>query len=1010
MIFDSTSIGSDNILDIFKKLESEKCLKKEKNLYILNRIDQCTKGGQGDIIDAFKNYFYKVFEDEKNKERIVINFSENYFLPMNSLLYEAETKIKEDFYSLLLFELFTYSEFDNKSEFNNFFEFIQKRIDAIIMHNNVDIESIEEKMKKIKDDGNEMKIISKSIEKIKKHVQTIKANSEIQLGIKLEKNNIKKELKKLFLIQKENYYNCIHSESYNVLQDIVSKITLNENDLSTPPSIFLEQNENCLDNNINKINIDDNIKVNENKIIEKSNNINQKKNINNFNDINPSLIIIKELDNFINETFKLIDPTNELEDFKLSLNTLRENVLGRKIRISLIGNISVGKSTVLNCIIGEELLPTKETECTYRGVIIRNKNINNFELYRTKLVSKGEGFDKYYYFLDEDKPYTRGISNIKSYLNNKNNDKKISDDDAYIVIVGRLKIFDFIQLDQNLIDKIEFVDLPGPDRRDNTFNEQKYYEKILRFSNCCVYINEPKSINDQNSVDRMRDQYRSDKNKIIINLRNNYIKTCLFLINKSDSLEGDDDKEKIVNVLLKTIPEKDISINNIHVSFFSGKLFNEYLEYYDKYVYMIDKNPFYTLNFLYNEWSSNLIYLRTFKYYIINKISGKIEEKFDLDLDEEVETPESFYDKLRDAFNRLYKSNYKGISNKDEDKIIDKLYLIYLNLKNKNLYKTNYSPAFFDELKNVISFSEELQKKNLKGSLETFFSHADQLFSKEIEKENENERKENKEKFDFIKNTIIPRTNELFKEKAKKIKEITELTIYRCNNIFEDEIKNIEERLKAVDKDVEKAAKLLESKIQGELEKMSQDQKKESESLLREIELLLKESINKFYEHKNLTKSQIDTNKGITFKMLISLFTSTLSGIAVRTGLVLVAESLLAGAAAAGASAGGVALSSTAAGALLGPVGIAIGFGVGIAISLTTFLVHWFSKNKRYKNGIEGCRTQLKKKLDEFIDNFDTDFNIYRDTIIKDLNIRIGILKKQINSVDKKKWKEIKDN
>ena len=74
---------------------------------------------------------------------------------------------------------------------------------------------------------------------------------------------------------------------------------------------------------------------------------------------------------------------------------MRENVLGRKIRISLIGNISVGKSTVLNCIIGEELLPTKETECTYRGVIIRNKNISNFELYRTKLISKGEGYDKY---------------------------------------------------------------------------------------------------------------------------------------------------------------------------------------------------------------------------------------------------------------------------------------------------------------------------------------------------------------------------------------------------------------------------------------------------------------------------------------------------------------------------------------------------------------------------------------------------------------------------------------
>ena len=111
--------------------------------------------------------------------------------------------------------------------------------------------------------------------------------------------------------------------------------------------------------------------------------------------------LIKDLDNFIQQTLKEIDSNNELKNYKNSLQTLRENILGRKIRISLIGNISVGKSTILNCIIGKNILPTKDSECTYRGVIIRYKNEQEFKLYKTKLITKGIGFDQYYFFQDE---------------------------------------------------------------------------------------------------------------------------------------------------------------------------------------------------------------------------------------------------------------------------------------------------------------------------------------------------------------------------------------------------------------------------------------------------------------------------------------------------------------------------------------------------------------------------------------------------------------------------------
>ena len=72
-----------------------------------------------------------------------------------------------------------------------------------------------------------------------------------------------------------------------------------------------------------------------------------------------------------------------------------------------------------------------------------------------------ETSSEYYNFKEEDNPYCEGIEQIKTFLNNKNNDKKIDNNDAYIVIHGRLKIFDFIKLDNKYLNKLEFVDLSG---------------------------------------------------------------------------------------------------------------------------------------------------------------------------------------------------------------------------------------------------------------------------------------------------------------------------------------------------------------------------------------------------------------------------------------------------------------------------------------------------------------------------------------------------------------------
>jgi len=975
VVFDSTSIGSDNILNIFTSLEEKKCLCKSNNIFILNKIDQCTGGSGENIIEGFKKYFYETFEDEKKKDRLVnLNIYDNYFVPMNSILYRAETRLTDDFTSLLVFELFSYLENDSEKNSFSFFEYIEKRINVIISREKLDIDK---DVKNINE--NEFKItLEESVNNLKNVLKNIKDSTQVQLGLNLKKKSVEKVMKKLYIIQKLQKYIAYHSEFYVTLQEIIKNISINKEDLSSPP-ILKNKKEKEIENEEKK----QDIKVD--------------------NGIN----IIDELDTFLNETFKEIDPNDELKEFKISLQTLRENILGRKIRISFIGNISVGKSSVLNCIIGHDILPTKDSECTYRGVILRHRNDKNYKLYRTKLITRGDGLDEYYYFIDESKWHCNGIPAIKDYLNNKNNDKNIADEDAYIVITGRLKIFDYITLDEEIIKKIEFIDLPGPDRKNNTFNDKKYYQKILKFSNCCIYINEPKTIHDKNSVRRMIDQYSSDKSKVFATLRNNFIKTCLFLVNKADTLEDEDVKKEIIHSLVKIIreEEKNLKEDEMNVSFFSGKYFMYYLNIYNQYITQIDENPVKLLNQIYKEWGDKLT-LSSFKSYTIKKIET-IQEKFNFDSEEEIESTEEFHSRLSSAMDKLFEGKFRGTTEDEEDEIIEKLYCFYHQLKSANFENTNYSHSFFDELKKVILFSDKFQNDNMKCSILEFFMYTDQLFDKEITKENESEKKMMAEKYNFFKNEIIPRIKKLFERKKKAILEIYELGLYRCQGFIDEEIKNVDNVLKSANNDIESAAKNFEMKIDNMIKELNDKKTNEINNLHNEIEKELNEAVAVFYSKNQIDTTKIDINKGITMKMFFSVIGSAISGIAVRSGLVMVGQSLIAGTAAVASS---TLLTSTSVGtALLGPTGVAIGFGVGIVISVGTLLHHYLSKSKRYVTGLEQTKIDINLKFDEIKNMFLNDFSSFETSLFKKLNLNIEIMKKDIECVDVEKWKMIKE-
>ena len=231
-----------------------------------------------------------------------------------------------------------------------------------------------------------------------------------------------------------------------------------------------------------------------------------------------------------------------------------------------------------------------------------------------------------------------------------------------------------------------------------------------------------------------------------------------------------------------------------------------------------------------------------------------MEEKLDLNLDDDIEVPSQFYQNMKNAINSIYEKEFRGITDEQEDEIIQKLYNLHYQLQTKNFEDTIFSHEFFDILKKVISFSEGLHNQNLNNAVNQFFNNADELFNKEMKKEDENQMKENKERCDFIRSVIIPKTNQIVLDKEKTILDLIDLGKYRCLEIINDEIKIIYEWLKESNKDVEKAARLLEQKIKNKIDEINKDQEKEINLIVKEKEDLLKDKINEYYEQKTLFK------------------------------------------------------------------------------------------------------------------------------------------------------------
>ncbi len=212
------------------------------------------------------------------------------------------------------------------------------------------------------------------------------------------------------------------------------------------------------------------LKLEENQIDEKS--IKNRKIIGHLEDLIKKFKSskINQIESIINEIKKSI------EDLKY-----KEFIL-----IPFIGPTNAGKSTIINGIIGEEILPTNLRECTKRGILIRYaKEDENDITIRKAFLTKGRFSDKISYIKEGD-PIGKGIDNVRQTLKSLNYGFNQNEKDSFYCIGTKIKLFDDLQLSDHYKKMIYLIDLPGYGTR-NIF-ETQIYKKIISICNAFIFV------------------------------------------------------------------------------------------------------------------------------------------------------------------------------------------------------------------------------------------------------------------------------------------------------------------------------------------------------------------------------------------------------------------------------------------------------------------------------------------------------------------------------------------
>ena len=270
---------------------------------------------------------------------------------------------------------------------------------------------------------------------------------------------------------------------------------------------------------------------------------------------------------------------------------LIEQEQNRTIRIPVVGGYNVGKSSILNCLIGKNILPTSGIECTKKLIVIQHVDSDEIFLYKAQLCENN--------FIEEGGPIASDFDSVKSILKQQMEEK----DEGHLIL--KIKI-DFISQQfkhyETFRDVIEFIDFPGLDSISQEYNIQQNTE-IIKNSSFFIFVCE-KDINKLQNFTLILNTMNEVKNLAKYQLM---LTNSLIIINKNDKDNSQinlDNKNWFFNMLFEETSQTEINhfLRKIEILSFSTKVYGDNLNKYNP----ISK----VLNSYINEYNQNYFFCK----------------------------------------------------------------------------------------------------------------------------------------------------------------------------------------------------------------------------------------------------------------------------------------------------------------------------------------------------------------------------------------------------------------
>ena len=180
------------------------------------------------------------------------------------------------------------------------------------------------------------------------------------------------------------------------------------------------------------------------------------------------------------------------------MNEINKNIKfmenNEHIFIPFLGPSNAGKTTILNGIIGKDILPTNLSESTKRGIIISYCNSEKITIRTVNLQSKKE-YGEICCDLKFGAIIGNWLAQVKQILIDINYNFPEKKEDFFYLVQTRIKLFDELKLEENYKKMICLIDLPGYGTK-NIF-EKVIYNKLLSISSSFIFVVKNSLIKDE---------------------------------------------------------------------------------------------------------------------------------------------------------------------------------------------------------------------------------------------------------------------------------------------------------------------------------------------------------------------------------------------------------------------------------------------------------------------------------------------------------------------------------